>query len=226
MREHADLLDKTLPSFHTKGKTFGNVLLSPFLTKVPGCCRICECSELRGAERKPFLRFGHCSSRTKGNADLGHSCQLSLFVYLKIHDSSLSTSNPLKRIIEDEVLTQEAMRTVLFTPICCSVMTPAFLSVFLDYHKSRFLVMTLSSTQDRNRLHSYLLLFPGVSGGEQSSRPSWGHANGELPLPAPGADCAAMLADVLGTETTSRSPIPATSHPTLSQSMWPVCIFI
>lgn len=145
VREHADLLDKTLPSFHTKGKTFGNVLLSPFLTKVPGCCRICECSELRGAERKPFSDLDTAPAGTEGDAGLGHSCRLSLFVYLKIHDSSWSTSNPLKRIIEDEVLTYNSRgyENGAVYPLCCCVMIPAFLSVFLDYHKSRFLVMTL-----------------------------------------------------------------------------------
>lgn len=73
MREHADLLDKTLPSFHTEGKTFGNVLLSPFLTKVPGRCRICEWLELRGAEQEesPFSDSDRMLALTEGDAALG-----------------------------------------------------------------------------------------------------------------------------------------------------------
>lgn len=99
VREHADLLDKTLPSFHTKGKTFGNVSLSPFLTKVPGCCRVSECLELRGAEpvgSSPFSDLDVALEVMEGEAALEHSCLLSLSVYLKIHNSSLSTPSPTK----------------------------------------------------------------------------------------------------------------------------------
>lgn len=90
VREHADLLDKTLPSFHTKGKTFGNVLLSPFLTKVPGYCRICEYLQLRraGQEESPFSDLDIALAVAEGAAALGHNFRL--FMYLKVHDSSLS----------------------------------------------------------------------------------------------------------------------------------------
>lgn len=129
MREHADLLDKTLPSFHTKGKTFGNVSLSPFLTEVPGCCRVCECLELRGAEQEqsPFSDLDISLAVIEGDSALGHSCQL--FVYLKIHDS-LSTPEGLKRIIKDEILTSHSgsyeNSADVHTPLCCCCwMTPA-----------------------------------------------------------------------------------------------------
>lgn len=98
VREHADLLDKTLPSFHTKGKTFGNVSPSPFLTKVPVCRRVCECLELRGAEPvgSPFSDLDMSLEAVGGDAALEHSCQLSLSVYLQIHNSSLSTPSLTK----------------------------------------------------------------------------------------------------------------------------------
>lgn len=87
-----------------------------FSPKFQGVAGFVSVQNLEEQKGNPFSDLDIAPAGTEGDADLGHSCQLSLFVYLKIHDSSLSTSNPLKRIIKDEVLTQEAMRTVLFTP--------------------------------------------------------------------------------------------------------------
>lgn len=129
MREHADLLDKTLPSFHTKGKTFGNVLLSPFLTKVPGYCRVCECLELRGSgqEESPFPDLDTALAESEGAVALGHSGQFS--VCLRVRDSSLGTPNPLKRISKDEILAGNSgsyeNSADVYIPVCCCLMTPA-----------------------------------------------------------------------------------------------------
>lgn len=97
VREHADLLDKTLPSFHTTGKTFGNVSLSPFLTKVPGCCRVCECLELRGAEQvgSPSLRSG-CYSGSGGRRKCSPGTPLPVILVYVPQNTQLSTPSHTK----------------------------------------------------------------------------------------------------------------------------------
>lgn len=75
-----------------------------FSPKFQGVAGFVSVQNLEEQKGNPFSALDIAPTGTEGDADLGHSCQLSLSVHLRIHDSSFSTSNPLKRIIEDEIL--------------------------------------------------------------------------------------------------------------------------